>query len=320
MLNAAKGLRTFKLCSDPYVIETNPTPVEGTVTLRLCVTKTKKQKGFDLVWKLNLIKFDKVSAVDSKLLSNVYCEVYWKGPAFKYGLLTHTIRWVSLGTSLLKPNTTSASLTKDQDNSTFELPPVWTDYSIPEGREYNLKDKTEGGGWVPANSPLVAATTSEAISDDESEQAAGANKGHNNNEAQALVNSMKQKMAEAMQPKVQTAEEARKFRLTVKLADLMVKETQKRLDVVRLVLRCEERERQCMNHEEVVQRDTHMKQQQQKYRSLIRDQDDISRRFTRLQLALASPPPVLTRVRFMMGEELQGGGLRVHCQVNDCRR
>lgn len=310
-------MRTFKLCSDPYVIETIPTPIEGTVTLRLLVTKTKKQKGFDLVWKLSLIKFDKVSAVDSKLLSNVYCEVYWKGPAFKYELLTHTVRWVSLGTSLLKCNATSASLTKDQDNSIFDLPPVWTDYSIPEGREYNLKDKTEGGGWVPANSPLVAATTSATNSDDESEQVAGANKGHNKNEAQALVNSMKQKIAESTQPRVQTAEEARKFRLTVKLADLLVKETQKRLDVVRLVLRCEERERQCMNHEEVVQRNTHMKLQQQKYRSLIREQDDISRRFTRLQLALALPPPILARARFMMGEELQGGGLRVHCQVND---
>jgi hypothetical protein len=119
---------------------------------------------------------------------------------------------------------------------------------------------------------------------------------------------------------LQTAEEARKFRLTVKLADLLVKETQKRLDVVRLVLRCEERERQCMNHEEVAQRNMHMKREQLKYRSLIREQDDISRRFTRLQLALALPPPILARTRFMMGEELQGGGLRVHCQVSDCRQ
>ena len=283
------------------------------MTLRLFVTKTNKQKGFDLVWKLNLIKFDKVSAVDNKLLSNVYCEVYWKGPAFKYESLTHTGRWGSLGTSLLKPNTTSASLSKDQDDATFELPPVWTDYSIPEGREYNVKDKSEGGGWVPANSPLVAATTSEINSDDENEPAAM--KGSNKNDAQALVKSMKLKIAELSQPKIQTAEEARKFRLTVKVADLLAKEVQMRLDAVRLVLGSEERERQCMNHEEVVQRNTHMARQQQKYRSLIREQDDISRRFTRLQLALASPPPVLTRVRFMMGEELQGGGLRVHCQV-----
>ena len=312
-MKAAKGLRTFKLSSDPYVIETIPTPIGGTVTLRLFVTKTNKQKGFDLVWKLNLIKFDKVSAVDNKLLSNVYCEVYWKGPAFKYESLTHTGRWVSLGTSLLKPNTTSASLSKDQDDATFELPPVWTDYSIPEGREYNVKDKSEGGGWVPANSPLVAATTSEINSDDENEPAAM--KGSNKNDAQALVKSMKLKIAELSQPKIQTAEEARKFRLTVKVADLLAKEVQMRLDAVRLVLGSEERERQCMNHEEVVQRNTHMARQQQKYRSLIREQDDISRRFTRLQLALASPPPVLTRVRFMMGEELQGGGLRVHCQV-----
>ena len=330
VLNAAKGMRTFRLTPDPFVKEagSKPFPISGTLTLRLRLFQSLSRgvAGQTARWRLLLVKFSGVTAVDEKEKSNVYCEVYWKGPALSQGQggmkVTHTLTWVSVGCTRVKAHTTQGSFSKDFDDALFELPPVWTSQTLPAGREYDLRDRTVGGGWVPRNSPLL--TRQEEDDDDLSDEEDNVkgkrckNRASNGKEKTSNGNASTASIATSVKESGQTEEEIRQFRLAIKVTDMLQQETQKRLEVVRLTLGCQERERRCMNEEEVRQRETAMRQLQHKYSALIREQELLCRRFMSLQQqsSMSAPlPPVLTRVRYMMGEELQGGGLRVQCQV-----
>jgi len=310
VLNPPKGIRTYKLQSDPYIIETSPLEITGTISVKYSMIKGQRKKGVQATWYLQILRFNQLPAVHPKLLSNPYCEVYWRGSAQKFGTVVHTLNWVSVGTTKVKPNTQNCTLSKDDDMCWFELPPEWTDLTIPAGREFNLKDKTPGGGWVPRNSPLVVKLLDNAIEEENNSEVGS----QSNEKPNTFFASIQKQLQQQMQPKTQSPEDILNFRVTVKVSEMMVKEVQKRLDVVRLRLNAEERDRQCMNSEELQQRNVYMKQQLHKYKHLIEAQNHFSRVFMRLQLCMQSPPPFLTRVRYMMGEELQGGGLKVFCQ------
>ena len=278
------------MTEDPNVVESSPLPIAGSITCKFNIFKSGRKNGLNFNWRLEIIKLSQISAPGKKAPCNPYCEVYWKGPAEKNELATHTSEWVILGSTKGKINTISPTFSKEKDNVIFDLPPIWTTEEIPN-RGVNVNDCVKSGGWIPRK-PLSAGEN-EVVDEIAQNTKADENKAFITSGSN---NDMKQ------------------YRIVVKCNDFIIKEIQKRFDIIRLLIKAENRERVAMNNEEIQQRSVANQKEMLKYKKQLDEQSKYSKSFMQLLQFIQSPPVILTRVRYLMGEELLGGGMKVLCQ------
>lgn len=306
-----KGMRTFPLQRDPAVVETDPTPVSGNIVVLLRAAHTEHKNGCNTHWRLEIVRANKLAGVDSTpggggttvKLPNPFCEVYWKGPALRKGKLHEITEWTVVGHTATKQNTDAPQYDKESDLSLLELPPVWTEHNIP--RAQFADHFQEGGGWVARNQVPVLEEGEQEEGDEENGLESGVS---------SKGGSTKRDTERRFPFGAKSAEEVVQFRKIVKYNELVSKEVQLRLERLKYVLNAEERERKCMTQEERQQRSNELANAVNRSSVLVSKQTEYSRAFMRLLHLVQSPPNILARLRFLMGEESKGGGQKVMCE------
>lgn len=296
-----KGMRTYPLQKDPTVVETEPTSVSGSLVVMLRATHADRKNGSNSHWRLEIMRASKLAPIESthngmpsEKPPNVFCEVYYKGPALTGSKLTPITEWTLIAHTATKQNTDNPQFDKETDSTLMELPPVWTDRVIPRG-QYDGQVQ-EGGGWVPRNQ---VPPEQEQASPGTSTQ--GSPKRGGNTEKRFPFGA-------------KSAEEVVQFRTIVKYNELVGKEVQQRLEMFKYAITAEERERKCMAQEERQQRTTTLAIEMARSGALLAKQTEYSRVFMRLLHLVQSPPNILARLRFLMGEESRGGAQKVMCE------
>ena len=296
-----KGMRTYPLRKDPAVVELEPTAVSGSLVVMLRATHSDRKNGSNSHWRLEIMRASKLAPIESvhngmpsEKPPNVFCEVYYKGPALTDSKLTPITEWTLIAHTGTKQNTDCPQFDKETDSTLMELPPVWTDRDIPRGQFDGQVQ--EGGGWVPRNQiPPEQEQASPGSSPQSSPKRGG------NTEKRFPFGA-------------KSAEEVVQFRNVVKYNELLGKEVQQRLEMFKYAMTAEERERKCMAQEERQQRATTLAIELARSGALVAKQTEYSRVFMRLLHLVQSPPNILARLRFLMGEESRGGAQKVMCE------
>lgn len=280
LFDPPKGIRTTKLQYDSGVLETEQQEISGTLTVQLLISEIVKEDSMDIKWRLQVMKADKIATMDSIKCSNPCVQVFWKGPAERDGEQVH-LDWTPLQMTKEKTKTSSPIYDKACDDCVFELPPVWKrpNDTYPKGR------------WV----------SRERLEINEDEQAAV--RAQEREETEKKFNFAKK-----------TPEELKQIRVNLKCSELISKSVRDELDIVTFLLTEEEMERQCMGQEDKDIRNYFLKAELIKCQPLLLQQNQYSRQFVQIMQLVQNPPAILQRVRFLMGEELRGGGMRVVSQ------
>ena len=275
--------------------------MSGSLVVMLRATHSDRKNGSNSHWRLEIMRASKLAPIESvhngmpsEKPPNVFCEVYYKGPALTDSKLTPITEWTLIAHTGTKQNTDSPQFDKETDSSLMELPPVWTDRDIPRGQFDGQVQ--EGGGWVPRNQiPPEQEQASPGSSPQSSPKRGG------NTEKRFPFGA-------------KSAEEVVQFRNVVKYNELLAKEVQQRLEMFKYAMTAEERERKCMAQEERLQRATTLAIELARSGALVAKQTEYSRVFMRLLHLVQSPPNILARLRFLMGEESRGGAQKVMCE------
>ena len=82
-------------------------------------------------------------------------------------------------------------------------------------------------------------------------------------------------------------------------------------DARKLLLECEEEERRCMAVEELQMRRFNLANSTDEYYALTEEQLALNREFCRIVALVMRPTTTLSRLRFYMGVQLEGGGIRI---------
>jgi serine/threonine protein kinase len=238
-------------------------------------------------WKVTLKKLSKIFSVSPEQLSNPFIEVYWQGEMEKHKKRVLFREWVLVGQTKTKYATIDCEYNhkEHQDDSVFELPPIWTDYPIP-GRGPKETDIHSGGGYVAKNIHKAIETT------------------HLSNHTNVVTKSGKEKPSfGGVQANV---EEIRNYRVQQRYQELLGKEVAIALEGQRHVLLLEEKERWNMGKEEKYQRSVEWENERSLYAPDLLIQENFALMFQRLLEIIVEASPLLSRLRFLMGESEQG--------------
>lgn len=286
--------------------------ITGSITIQFNRTSTHKGDQIRNHYKLQIKKLTDIFAMDDEKLSNPYCEVYWKGEVEKpieesYISLLETTDdsnvdekklrktkklkteillmkdYSTIGVTKTKSRCIEVEYNKDEeDNSYFELPPIYTRYPIP-CRGPRESDVAKNGGYVAKNQ----------IPDPPIE------------DVQADVDQRKI----SLNPAQASLEEIIEYREHVKYKELLAVEKNLYTETYRYVMIAEEKERCYMAREEAAQRIVEWSRERDRYAQDLRVQEIYARSFQRLLELMVSPSPILSRLRFLMGEENDGDEL-----------
>lgn len=301
VMDPPKGMRTYPLRIDGYVLKRlekegkTSVPVTGSLTVMLKVTKfdhqTRAQKaaGEDKVprvWRLEIIRASRLACADRLRGITAYCEVYWMGPAIKDGIEEDfSGKWLCVGETKEKPKQENPTWDRE-DHSLYDLPPVWTELPI-KGRGPGGTNLT-GGGWVPQNMVPEPPDI---------------------NKTMAVQGRLSRRRLRAVMLAALGAVKILRAR-----RDAAKLEIKRRIETKREFWLAEERERKCMAREEMIARASVMDLESIKAQPLLEKQLDYEREYSRLVQYIKEPPKVLSRLRFMMGSNSDGGGLITMCE------
>ena len=298
MLAPPKGIRSYPLRNDIFLTAkaAKKVVVSGSLTVKLGILKADKHNdNKPLLWRLEILRASRLASADRLKLSAAYCEILWRGPAFKEGLEMEYARWIIVGETKEKVKNLEPVFERS-DGTIFELPPHWTDLDIPD-RGPNGAPKT-GGGWCAQNLLPVPPPKKEAQSETKIGKFGKIIRVFNarrtfRRAAFAVIASNKI---------IQASIEAKNV------------EVKKRLEMTREFWLAEERERKCMSREERINRKYNLEAEQFRAKPLVELQIDYEREYSRMLLYIQAPPKVLGRLRFMMGYQGDGGGLVTMCE------
>lgn len=190
------------------------------------LSNTMHKNGSNLHWRLELIRGNKLKTIISNdkkanyINPNSYCEIYWKGPAEKNGILEYISEYTLIGYTGTKENTISPIFNREKDGTVLELPPVWTELDIPRGQYENHYE--ENGGWVAKNQ-LPTPINNNNNQEDKNINTSNKTKNNNNN------SSKNKNMI------VKSEEEIKNMRILIKYNDILNKEVAKQLEMLRYV-------------------------------------------------------------------------------------
>ncbi|RYH28684.1 protein kinase family protein [archaeon] len=282
-----KGIRAYQLKGDDAVIDPEPVPIQGQLALMLAVHSKRGKVGGPglpnkpnkLRWKLQLKKLSKLHIMDSVDLTNPYCEVYWKGPAQRDGEALFLKEWTLIGQTKSKVRTIEVIYNhrEENDNSIFEMPPVWTENNIPF-RGLKESDLHFGGGYVARN----MIPTEETAENGE------------------IITKSGKKFSFGVTASV---EEVQRYRAHVKYKELLAVEIKLRCEAIKLIKMAEERERKFMGEEEKHQRDIEWQNLKLSYAPALQVQETYAKDFQKLLETIVKPSSLLGRLRFLMGED-----------------
>lgn len=283
--------------------------IMGTISLLIRLTShvSHKTGREQCRWRITLKKVSKLAHVNSNSvaadgshhLPNPFCEVYWKGEcdlgdsqdqAHDLLPLGYLSKYVTVGQTKTKYDTSEADFNVKEydDDSIFDLPPIWTELAIP-GRGPKESDVHVGGGYVARNLlPRVI-------------------EAHEQRTAAAEELSLTTPSGKSFRFGAQTSlDDVRKFRAQRVYKSLLGVEIQSALEAARFTLQLAERERQCMAQEEFEQRCVSWTQESKLYAADLIVQEGFALEFQRLLEMVVSPSPLLARLRFLMGEDELG--------------
>lgn len=285
-MNPAKGIRAFPLENDELCRRAGrvKVPIQGKILLKVTAIKTDKKTMKPIAWRLDITRCQNLSPATRKL-SNPYCEILWRGPAEKYTANLLCLRWIGVGQTKVKERCTDPLYTKT-DDSIFDLPPVWTDNPI-DGRGPFLVTLKKGG-WVARNC-IPPAKIEEDV-----------------NQKRVAVAYSAQDADAIMRLNIEKMEFHKNSAL--------LKESNLRVEMIRLLWLQQEEERCAMAVEEKFMRDYSMAYETERCAASVETQKLFSRQFQRIMGNIQNPPTILARARFMMGEALDSGGLKLVCQ------
>eukprot|EP00981_Chlorochromonas_danica_P010683 scaffold3335_cov234-Ochromonas_danica.AAC.9 len=280
-----KGMRLYHLKPDASIIESDPIPISGNLAVLLTFhnkqSKTTMQDVKDSVrWKLQLKKLMKLPSVDREAASP-YCEVYWKGPAWKHQTKIYLHDWTIIGQTKTKIRVAEVVYNHrdEEDNSIFELPPIWTSSNIPQR---GLKESDIAFGGYMARNQLIEMEN--ALQGKKSEIVTKSGKVFNFGQQASL-------------------EEILQYRAHLKYKELLSIETKLYCEARRLMLLAEERERFAMSEEEKKQREVAWLTLKFSYAPALQVQENYAKEFQKLLDYVVHPSTILNRLRFLMGED-----------------
>jgi serine/threonine protein kinase len=323
--NPPKGFRSFRLKTDPHIMDSQAVPITGFISIQLNRTVTHKKNEIRHHYKLQIKKLTGLYAVQNEKLSNPYCEISWKGEVEKVVASIVDIdkpetdvnedipieytaeneQSTKLKKKKPKKATTEVFLIKDytvigqtatmnhvteceydredNDGSVLELPPIWTDNPI-KGRGVHETDVATRGGYVSKNQIPEASSQQE-----ENQQIEG----------KILLS------ANAETP----LEEIQRYREHIQRNELLAVEKKLLMEVYRYTYQAEEKERCYMGRAEAEQRECDWQREKELYQGDLKVQEQYARSFQRLLELLIFPSPIVTRLRFLMGEETESDEL-----------
>jgi len=102
--------------------------------------------------------------------------------------------------------------------------------------------------------------------------------------------------------------------LSVRSKEIIDEEVDRRLEALRCLGEAAEAERRCMGREEFFMRAHLLTIDLQRTETKAFQQRLFSRDYGKLMMLINNPPHLLVRLRFMMGNELDGGATMIICQ------
>ena len=299
-MGAARGIRSFPLEQDEHCRRAGRSklPVMGSVFLKVNPTRVDPDTRQQVMWRLEISRGQKLAPA-TRQLSNVYCEVFWRGPMEKYGTTITSLRWLLVGQTKVKQRTVDPVFSRS-DNSLFDLPPVWTDLEIEDRGP--LHESLLGGGWVSRNQIPAAPAATQDGEKKKKKMGFGMDD---------LFGAMF-KEKEAEDPEAIARRNAE--RLAFQINSAITQEVLLRLEATRLLYEQEEKERKAMAAEERATRDFIMEAEAERCAKQLEVQTLYSKQFQKLTGLIQNPPLILARARFLMAHEIDTGGLRLICQ------
>lgn len=288
VLDPPKGMRTYPLRSDPYITkrlereEKTAVQISGSITLMLKIDKFDKLKSGEKIprrWKFQIMRAARLACADRLKGTTAFCEVFWMGVAYKDGAEEDfSGRWLMVGETKEKAKTVEPVWNRE-DNSVYDLPPVWTELGI-KGRGPG-GDELKGGGWVAQNQIPSPPDYSAYF---------------------AAKERKSRRMLKALMFMVLAVIKIKRV-----LAEVRAVAIRRKIETLREFWLSEERERKFLAREEKRARKHYIEAESLKAQPLLERQMDFEREFSRLVMYIKEPPKVLARLRFMMGSESDGG-------------
>lgn len=290
LLDPPKGFRTFKLRPDCHLPETEctNTMIGGSIAVMIrLTTQQRKDGGEKCNWRIIVKKLSKLPQVDKQKFTNSYVEVLWRGEAERYQRSALITSYVIVGQTITKFESIAPEFNEREyhDNSLFELPPMWTDLPIP-GRGFRESDVCREGGFIPKNWQETIDTYHQSQMDASMKDDAGKS---------GKIGFHKSSHSSSL-------DEIRRFRRQRTYKELLAKELKIAVEAERYILHLQEKERLLMAREESVQRCREDAEEQALYAEDLAIQERFALDFQRLLELVVEPSPLLSRLRFLMGE------------------
>lgn len=319
MMNPPKGIRSFILEEDPRCMRSNDNiTIQGSIAVKFNAVKVDRSTGVPLLWRLEIDRLNGIAnAVDVLSKSNPICEVLWKGPLKrietkkkvvdqsgkkvieKKEICVQQKRWIPLGFTKHHEKVCDVVFQKE-DDVVFELPPIWTDGNVPLITSHG--EITKVGGWISKNRKILS-TSVEVIEKDTVEESKVPT------DSLKRENSGKKLFKKAVKGIMISSLLSQQAERTSAVED----ESKLRMDTYRLLKEHEELERQCMAHEEILQKRVLIWEECQRADPYVQRQKVFQKEFGKLVEFIQEAPPLLSRLRFMMGEET-GGSYKLLCE------
>eukprot|EP01038_Epipyxis_sp_PR26KG_P007086 gene7086-9671_t len=282
--NPPLGNRSYPLQPDPLIAEHIPVEaITGLLSVRINTMKKGKKRsdGSNDCWKLQIVKASRLASVHKETLSNPYCEVYWKGI---FEQEQHSVvninRYILIGCTKKKERNLNPVFLPEKDDSYYELPPLWTSCDMPSfhGDEGSIHI---GGGYIARNyiDQIMQFHQENMIKKEEELQKEEEN--------------------------IMLKKSAKSFHISVKVNEMINIKLKEKLNILSWGIKMEEKDREYMTLEDMRGHELNMKTELVKCSELLEKQSEYCKNYMNICQGMISPSPIISRLRFMMGKELE---------------
>jgi serine/threonine protein kinase len=287
--------------------------------LKFAVSKSNK-KGLPVAWRVDIVKCMALAQVDVLGKSSPCVDIFWRGPARRDGEMEVFDSWLNVGRTHTKERTIDPAFTKE-DGANLEFPPCWTDYDVPDRGPLGVP--LTGGCWCPKNQLPEEDPASKDIKGSALDQI-NRRITENHAEAVAKAGAAASKGSSAMLANLRStiastitdaaaAEEERRKKMDPFNHVGVHEHIQFKLAVHKLLFEAEDRERGCMAREELRCRRSAYEQEQIRTKPYKLINYKYGRQYSRMKQYIQEVPPILDRLIYEMGKDLDGGGMRFRC-------
>jgi hypothetical protein len=314
-----KGSRTYYLEPDPRCMPADQAdaPIKGSLTVRLMSLKQSSIYPFDPIsWKLFILNAHDLREIDLHTPANPYCQILWRGVAQRYPRANSLLmrQWTSVGMTKALQSTSNPTFTIEENN-TFLLPPVWSDTPIQTIGPYGDRSLTNGWTCPAASKDEGNQVVEKSIF---SESSAGVEPEVDDrisvySSSISSYSSFESSATSRVSPRDLWFKAFAEIKSRGLYNKLIEYEAKQRIDALKYLRDAQEVERECMAEEEVYMKKFIMEESIVVSQPLIEEQNEHYRLFTKMMQNLQNPSKQMTRLAFVMGSILEGGGSKTIC-------